>query len=714
MDKPLIKKTITTILSTICMLTVWYCPSTTGAHEVSSDEIYEMDLSELMELEVVTATGTKMKLRETPSAVYIISERDIRARGYRTLIDALQDIPGFDIQHTYGLFPDLVHQRGLIGNNQRSLVYIDGILDNNISENAILGGTIRYPLHNVEQIEIVAGPVSALYGANAFNGVINIITKDGKKTSDKNVQAFIGTWMDQDYLGKGSAFALNDSTHTEKGRFACSIGGYYYNSDGPDFRGVQKLDENGLGYWWSDTYNNSNEETYNITAKFSFDNLRFEVINWQYLQGDGTFANGTYQIDTNGSGFSGSAWDFQSTSLDLGYLWEISPQLSLDSEALIQNSRLLSSSHESYPNTPGPDAYNFPEDVTTVSGYARPDDLFKIEERLQWQPSDQFDNTVGLELIFYDVPKGYGSYERYKYENYAGYLQSIYRMNEIFSFVGGYRFDHSTAYGDSNTFRVSAIANPGDCTIKAMFSTGFRGPTAWELVNETRQRMANLHLDPEHMRSFELGLGYALPFKGHLSLQGYYNVINDLILEVETNVPNPNPESEFWNQNQNIGKANIYGIEFDSDFTLTDKLSLYMNYTFSRGEYKNLPEMITTFSTAHDGESIPNIPKHKANIGFTYGILYNLSFHLRANYLYKIQTIQSNPVKEIDDKVIFHSNIRWENAVVDGLFLTLLIRNIFDTDDAFDAGIRTATGGYYPTQQPIEGRNIWLTVGYEF
>ncbi|MDA3894848.1 MAG: TonB-dependent receptor [Desulfobacteraceae bacterium] len=714
MSKSLINKAITTILSTICMLTACCFPCATVAREVSPDAIYEMDLSELMELEVVTATGTKMKLRETPSAVYIISEKDIRTRGYRTLIDALQDIPGFDIQHTYGLFPDLIHQRGLIGNNQRSLVYIDGILDNNISENAILGGTIRYPLHNVEQIEVVAGPVSALYGANAFNGVINIITKDGRKTSDKNVQAFVGTWMDQDYMGKGTSFALNDSARTDKGQFAYSIGGTYYKSDGPDFRGVQQLNENGLGYWWSDTYNNSNEDTYNVTAKFSYDNLRFEVINWQYQQGDGTFANGTYQIDTDGNGFSGSAWDFQSTTLDLGYLWEVNSRLSVDSEALIQKSQILSSSRESYPNTPGPDAYSFPQDVTTVSGYARPDDLFKIEERLQWQPSDQLDNTFGMELIFYDVPKDYGSDERYTYENYSGYLQSIYQANEIVSFVGGYRFDHNTAYGDSNTFRISTIANPDDYTIKAMFSTGFRGPTAWEMLNETRQRMASSHLDPENMRSFELGLGYALPFKGHISLQGYYNVIKDLILEVETNVPNPNPESEFWNQNQNIGKANIYGIECNSDLTVTEKLSLYMNYTYSRGEYKDLPETLTSSPTAHDGESIPNIPRHKANIGFTYSILPNLSFHLRANYLYKIKTIQSNPVNEIDDKTLFHSNIRWENTFVDGLFFQLLLRNIFDTDDAFDAGIRTATGAYYPTQQPIERRNMWLTVGYEF
>jgi len=203
-------------------------------------------------------------------------------------------------------------------------------------------------------------------------------------------------------------------------------------------------------------------------------------------------------------------------------------------------------------------------------------------------------------------------------------------------------------------------------------------------------------------------------FKGHLSIQGYYNMVDDLILEVETATPNPNPESAFFNQNQNIGKATIQGIEFNSDFCLTEKLSLYMNYTYSYGEYKDLPETLTASPAAHDHKSIPNIPKHKANMGFTYSLLSDISFHIRANYQYKIKTIQSNPVKEIDDKTIFHSNICWENAFLNGLFFQFLVRNIFDTDDAFDAGIRTATGAYYPTQQPIEGRNLWLTVGYKF
>jgi outer membrane receptor protein involved in Fe transport len=90
------------------------------------------------EIEVVSATKTKVKISEAPAAVYVITAKQIRERGYRTLVDALKDLPGFDFQHNYGIFPELIHQRGLIGNNNRTNIYIDGIQDNNINENGFL------------------------------------------------------------------------------------------------------------------------------------------------------------------------------------------------------------------------------------------------------------------------------------------------------------------------------------------------------------------------------------------------------------------------------------------------------------------------------------------------------------------------------------------------------------------------------------------------
>src|SRR3569623_725533 len=83
--------------------------------------------------------------------------------------DALHDVPGID----------LIHIRGMYGAVYlRALLMIDGIVDNNILGTNDLAGP-AYSLHNVDRIEIIWGPASALYGANAFGGVINIITKKG-------------------------------------------------------------------------------------------------------------------------------------------------------------------------------------------------------------------------------------------------------------------------------------------------------------------------------------------------------------------------------------------------------------------------------------------------------------------------------------------------------------------------------------------------------
>lgn len=680
---------------------------------VDSDTVYDMDIYQLMNLEVVTATKTNIKVKDSPSAVYVITEKEIRERGYRTLSDALEDVPGFDFQHTYGLFPDLIHQRGFVGNNQRSLVYINGIPDNNISENAVLGGTIRYPLFNAERIEIVSGPVSALYGANAFNGVINIITKDGTEKSEKKAEGFMGSWMDNDYLGGGATFAVNDRCKVDTGQMVYGVSGYYYNATGPDFRGVQKLDENGNGYWWSDTYNNSNEDTYNLTAKIHGEHLRIEAMQWQYLQGDGTSANGTSQIDTDGHGFSGSSWDFRNSVFSVGYLTDISPAFKLDSEITARQTEVLSSSHESYPDIPGPDAYNHPNDITMGPGYSRPDYGYELKENLNWKPDKKLENTFGMEAAYYSVPEGYDAYQRFDFKNYAAYVQSIYRMTDIVSLVGGYRFDHNTSYEDAHTYRISVIGNPGDLTLKALFSTGFSAPTPWEMLDATRQREKNLDLNPEKLWSAETGVGYSFSHRGHISLSAYYNVIKDIILEVQTTELNPNPESQFWNQNQNIGKAEVVGLEFDSDFMLTDTLTLFFNYTFSDGDYHDLPETLISPPTAHDGNSIPDIPQHKANVGFTYSLLRDLTLNLRANYVGDRDTIQTDPVKKVDQYILCHANIRWENVFTKGLYFQLLVRNLFNTK-AFDPGIRTATGGYYPTEQPIEGRNVWFTVGYKF
>ena len=663
----------------------------------------QLSLEELFNVKVTTATKTKMTLREAPASMHVLNEKQIKARGYKTLSEALHDVPGFDFQHTYGVFPDLVHQRGLVGNNQRTLVYINGVPDNNISENAILGGSIRYPLHNVKRIEIVSGPASSIYGANAFNGVINIITKDGEDDPGVGIQTLAGSWFSRNYWGGGGSISARNSFIVEETNISYSVSAYYFNSQGPDFRDTYEYYPSlGRGYFWSHNYNNSHEDTYNVSAQFRFGNLRFQTVSWQYLQGDGTFANGTDQIDTDRGPFIGSSWDFRNNSLAVGYLFEFSDQINLDNEIIIRQTEVLNSSHETYPNTPGIDAYERPLDVTLGSNWERQDYAFEIKEQLAITPFESLLITTGLEFAFTSVPKGYGDFRRHKYKNYAAYSLFVLRPFEILSLSAGYRCDYNTNYGSSHTPRAGIVITPDDFTVKLLFSTGFRAPTAWELFNETGQRYSNPNLQPERLISGELGLGYLFLNAINLNALGFYNRISNLIIEVPAGLKN---------QNKNVGNAEVYGFELKVDIRITNIISIYCNYTYSYGIYSNLPVNITPPTTLY-GRGIPNIAPHKINGGITVYPISELSIHLRFNYIHQRNTLLTNLVREVPGYILFHGNIRWDNLFVKDLFLQVTLKNILNRD-AFDPGIRTATGGYYPTMHPLEGRNIWVSIGYK-
>ncbi|HNO23074.1 MAG TPA: TonB-dependent receptor, partial [Leptospiraceae bacterium] len=770
-------------------------PITKDDKAQASQEVFKL----LEDIEVVTATKTKTKIKDAPAAVYVITADQIRERGYKILSEALQDVPGFDFQHTYGIYPQLVHQRGLVGENNRTLVYVDGIADNNINEFGAIAGTIQFPLQNVERIEIVSGPSSSLYGANAFNGVINIITKDGKTSPGNQATAMYGGWEKSGQANKGYSMTLTSrgSVATLGGdHIQYSASGYFYKTEGPNFGGIGQQDKKGynpndvsyglerkfcggqcspdsksVGYYWSPTYNNSQVETYNATAKFSYKGFRFETINWQYLQGEGTFANGTQQIDTkqrgfetknalearnlarlygvalgNASlkGFSGSHWDFRNNTVNAGYNHKIKEGLTLDTEATIRNTQVLSSSGEEYPNKNGWDAFYRPGDTSQGTNYSRPDTSYQSETKLFYEPTSKVSTILGASAIHYVAAKDYGSAERYTFNNFSGFAQAQYRPIDKIAFTAGYRYDEFSTFGKASSPRISMIISPTkNFTIKLLAGTGFRAPTVKEMFSETKQRKPNGSLRPELLKTYEVGLGYNFMGKLYTSLHGYYNKVTNLILEVTTldsGLRNgAAPSGGFWQQNQNLGEARIYGAEWDNAWTMTDKLKLNLSYNYVDGKYMKLPSSLPTspstagrigdnwkddFRTAvykqftgtaaipEEGK-IPNIAPHKAFIGFTWKIVKDLSLFTAVNMIDIRRTKATNPEKTTPGYKMFKMNLHWDNAFTQGMFLNLQVNNL-GNEQFFDPGIRAAAGTYYPTRHPLEHRNVWLTVGYNF
>jgi outer membrane receptor for ferrienterochelin and colicin len=129
-------------------------------------------------VQVSSVSKTPESLREAPATVMVVTAAEIESRGYVDLEAVLHDLPGFDISRTNGLAYSNIYQRGYRSDlTTRTLFLVDGVEQNEIWTQAAYLSR-QYPLSNIDRIEVIYGPASTMYGANAFAGVINVITKE--------------------------------------------------------------------------------------------------------------------------------------------------------------------------------------------------------------------------------------------------------------------------------------------------------------------------------------------------------------------------------------------------------------------------------------------------------------------------------------------------------------------------------------------------------
>ena len=130
---------------------------------------------------VVTASGFEQKITDAPASISVITPEDLASRPYMTLLDAVRDLEGVDVGETRDKTGQgTVSMRGM--GSDYTLVLVNGRRQNNhgdIYPNNFQGNQFNHipPLDAIERIEVIHGPMSTLYGADAMGGVINIITK---------------------------------------------------------------------------------------------------------------------------------------------------------------------------------------------------------------------------------------------------------------------------------------------------------------------------------------------------------------------------------------------------------------------------------------------------------------------------------------------------------------------------------------------------------
>ncbi len=137
-------------------------------------------LRQQMRAKLTSSVSKKAESIElAPATIQIITYEDIVNRGYTDVEQLFHDLPGFDISRNSGLSYSDMYQRGYrtAANTDRTLLLVDGVEDNEMWSNSAFISR-QYALSNIKRVEIIYGPASTIYGANAFLGVINIITKN--------------------------------------------------------------------------------------------------------------------------------------------------------------------------------------------------------------------------------------------------------------------------------------------------------------------------------------------------------------------------------------------------------------------------------------------------------------------------------------------------------------------------------------------------------
>jgi iron complex outermembrane receptor protein len=169
------------------------------AQVINSRDLIKTNLEDLMNMEVTTVSKKEQKLSKAGAAVFVITRDDIRRSTADNVPDLLRMAPGVDIAQIDSN-SWAISIRGF--NNRYSnkvLVLIDGRAVYTPSFSGVFWDELDLPPEDIERIEVIRGPGGTVWGANAVNGVINIITRNAKATPGGLVSAAAG--LDEDVQG---------------------------------------------------------------------------------------------------------------------------------------------------------------------------------------------------------------------------------------------------------------------------------------------------------------------------------------------------------------------------------------------------------------------------------------------------------------------------------------------------------------------------------
>lgn len=710
-------------------------------------DIYDLSLEELMNIKVTSVSKMSESVMEAPQTVIVISEDDIRKRGYTDLEQILHDLPGFDISRSAGCEYSHVYQRGYRSNNtDRTMIMIDGVEQNDLwSSSAWIAR--QYPISNIKRVEVVYGPASTVYGANAFLGVINVITKEDddilkdKKYFGVSAQAGYGTWntkyADVNILNKYKDISLN-------------ITGRYFQSDNMDLSKYEfwdfdlskydiafyktllgtenndtalmakNFDEKGyLVDGKKHTYENKSDN-YFINAKLTIKDFSITFQNWRRADQYGAWYNDIYEF---------GSWVPSHTYLYSKYETKISDKFTIANYNTFKINRLEGTPNKDYwfvgyvngglslANLSDTNKNN-DQSYWYTSHYGAYSQQFRSEVKTIYEINSKFNITSGIEYRQSLIQGNYlVSVENDPEENAATpnvkggnhfysrdiglYAQLNYKPIEDLSVVLGGRYDNNRiringGYGSVFNPKIAIVYSPSNFIFKAIYSEAFKDADNLFKYSTTTKREPNPGLQPEKVKNAELSAGY----------QFNKNLFFD-VTAYDANYSNIMSEVAIGNgkiQSQAIGKLHIQGIQSRINFK-------YRNYSaFAYFTYTN------PYNTENDKKiRIGDIADFSVVGGGDATFFKKLTVSLTGNYIGekptgKNTTVSTNPNTSIDEYFILNGALTY--LIYKGITGQIVVNNITNLE-YFDPGIRTADGSYYSAKIPQNERSFMFKLIYD-
>ncbi len=504
---------------------------------------------------MVTATRLPQPLKYTTSSVTLITEEEIKKQQAVTVSEVLRNIPGVEVRQSGTMGEQtMVRMRG--AENAHTLVLIDGV-----EVNSPWFGDFDFAdlmIDNIEHIEVVRGPQSALYGSEAMGGVINIITKKGKGKmkfspfAEGGNQGSYREGLDINGAWKKFDYSLSFSRTDIGGQFDRDEYGNYSVSGQVGFDITDRASI-GLTSRYINTQKELgltiNEFVYPLEVYFDENNLL-----------EKEFINTTLVYDQ--TLFDWWALKLTGSVVDDG-LEVTNP---LDSGAMLPNF----SNFEDIEFT----TYHF-----DFQNNFYPTSWAAIATGFEYE-RDKLSHFQSL-----SVPDFFLNFQdslSKKRNNKAFYFQCSFNWNDSFFFNPGVRVDDYSDFGTDTNVKLSAayIIKPTDTKLRGGWGTGFRAPDFWMLYFPI---FGNPDLKPEESESYEIGLEQPL-WKERIVLDAtYFHMHFKELLDIDPSTLRA----------INIGRAVSEGIEVGLQITPIDNLRFRANYTYLDTQDKETGEELT-------------------------------------------------------------------------------------------------------------------------